>query len=109
MDWVADALIHSCFIFRQPNRFLVPVAGRGAPTCEGLAVDWVGNNLYWTDNAFNCIFIASLSNLSLVRKAICDNLTHPKSIALDPENGSVEAVCPSKWFVILTCTVAALI
>ncbi|XP_076445601.1 prolow-density lipoprotein receptor-related protein 1-like [Babylonia areolata] len=61
--------------------------GAGAPTCEGLAVDWLGNNLYWTDNAFNCIFVASLANLSLVKEVICDNLTHPKSIALDPKNG----------------------
>ncbi|XP_070183011.1 low-density lipoprotein receptor-related protein 1-like [Littorina saxatilis] len=61
--------------------------GSRAPTSEGLAVDWVGQNLYWTDNAFNCIFVASLANLSLARKVICDNVTYPKSIALDPLRG----------------------
>ena len=88
MDWVSN-VASPVLLSDSFNRFLLPVVGSGAPTCEGLAVDWVGNNLYWTDNAFNCIFVASLSNLSLVQKVICDNLTHPKSIALDPENGSV--------------------
>ncbi|KAK7507346.1 hypothetical protein BaRGS_00001281, partial [Batillaria attramentaria] len=58
-----------------------------SPTCEGLAVDFVGDNLYWTDNAYDAIFVASLKNMSLVTKVINVDLTHPKSIALDPLNG----------------------
>ncbi|KAL8579462.1 hypothetical protein ACOMHN_026827 [Nucella lapillus] len=61
--------------------------GVGGTMCEGLAVDWVGNNLYWADNTFNCIFVASLANLTLAHKLLCNNLSHPKSIALDPLSG----------------------
>lgn len=58
-------------------------------SCEGLAVDFVGNNLYWTDDIHRSIFAASLSNFSLMVILINGNLTHPKSIALDPHNGYV--------------------
>ena len=73
----------SCFLF------LFLVEGIGSRMCDGLAIDWIGNNLYWTDTDFRCIFVASLRNLSLVYKAIYGNLEHPKAITLVPSQGLV--------------------
>jgi hypothetical protein len=34
----------------------------------GLAVDWVGNNLYWTDEGLRAIFATSLYDSSKVAR-----------------------------------------
>ena len=53
-----------------------------------LAVDWVGNNLYWIDGNFGkpIIMIADLKGL--VRQRIATNFLHkPQAIVLDPVRG----------------------
>lgn len=54
--------------------------------CEGLAVDWLGGNLYWTDDGLKIISVSKLDG-SLRKTLIKDNLTHPRDIEVDPVNG----------------------
>ena len=53
---------------------------------DGVAVDWVGRNLYWTDTGTDRIEVSRLDGMS--RKVlISENLDEPRAITLDPTNG----------------------
>ena len=55
-------------------------------TTEGLAVDWIGRNLYWTDTGRNKIEVSRLDGSS--RKVIIDtNLDEPRAIVVYPRKG----------------------
>ena len=53
-----------------------------------LAVDWVGNNLYWIDGSFGkpVIMISDLKGAAR-RKLITKVLHNPQAIVLDPFRG----------------------
>lgn len=59
---------------------------------EGMAIDWMGRNIYWADTGTNRIEVARLDGQYrqvLVSKDL-DNphlLDNPRSLALDPANG----------------------
>ena len=53
---------------------------------DGVAVDWLGRNLFWTDSGTDRIEIARLDGSSR-RVLISEDLDEPRSIALDPING----------------------
>ena len=53
---------------------------------DGVAVDWVARNLYWTDMGTDRIEVSRLNGMS--RKVlISENLDEPRAITLDPTNG----------------------
>ena len=53
---------------------------------DGLAVDWVARNLYWTDTGTDRIEVSRLNGTS--RKVLInENLDEPRAIALDPARG----------------------
>lgn len=53
---------------------------------DGLAVDWVANNLYWCDKGSDTIEVSKLD--SRYRKVlISSGLQEPRAIALDPRQG----------------------
>ena len=55
-------------------------------TPDGIAVDWMARNLYWTDTRYNKIEVARLDGST--RKAIIENnLDEPRAIALYPRLG----------------------
>ena len=62
---------------------------------NGLAVDWLHGNLFWTDGQLNSVYfidIARSITLSLNRRHYIRVISrssayHPQAIALDPENG----------------------
>ncbi|KAL7032364.1 hypothetical protein ACKWTF_007298 [Chironomus riparius] len=51
---------------------------------EGVAVDWIGRKLYWTDSAKDTIEVASLENSTLRSVLINRELVNPRGIAVDP-------------------------
>ncbi|XP_061175466.1 very low-density lipoprotein receptor-like isoform X1 [Saccostrea echinata] len=70
----------------ETNGTGIPVISRGVKTPDGIAVDWIYHNLYWTDTGYNTIEVASVDGS--IRKILVDkDLDEPRSIALDPENG----------------------
>lgn len=76
----------SC-VFRAPleqlNNKTVVVS---TETCDGLAVDWVHDVLYWTDTEQNTLEASQLDGSK--RKIIfSDDLDKPRDIAIDPESG----------------------
>lgn len=53
---------------------------------EGLALDWIQHNLYWTDSGHRTISVAS-SDGSRRRVLIHTDLSEPRAIAVAPEQG----------------------
>lgn len=56
----------------------------GSP--EGLAVDWVSRNIYWTDSTRDTIEVASIEGKRR-RVLFNDSLVNPRGIAVHPQRG----------------------
>lgn len=62
----------------------VIISGLVSP--DGLACDWIGKKLYWTDSETNRIEVANLNGT--YRKVLFwQDLDQPRAIALDPAHG----------------------
>lgn len=59
-----------------------PVITSGADLIEGLALDWVANNLYWVDSRLNTIEVAR-ENGSNRMVLISKDIDQPRGIAID--------------------------
>ncbi|ELU16597.1 hypothetical protein CAPTEDRAFT_170076 [Capitella teleta] len=53
---------------------------------EGIAVDWVGKKLYWTNNKQNGIFVSETNGTS-IHVLLRDGSPRPRAIALYPQTG----------------------
>lgn len=62
----------------------VVVSGLASP--DGLACDWLGSKLYWTDSETNRLEVAELDG-SLRKVLFWQELDQPRAIALDPARG----------------------
>lgn len=62
------------------------VVQSGLSTAEGLAVDWIGQNLYWVDSNLDQIEVARV-NGSFRRTLVAGEMSSPRAIALDPREG----------------------
>ena len=59
---------------------------RDLRTPDGLAIDWLGDNLYWTDTGLDRIEVSRLDGTH--RKIlISDGLEEPRAIVLHPVKG----------------------
>lgn len=61
-------------------------------TADGIALDWVAQNLYWTDTGRNVIEVVHLNNsarLTLLEK----DMDEPRAIAVYPTMGWVPYLC----------------
>lgn len=55
---------------------------------RGLAVDWVGQLVYWVDAGMHTLSVASLDG-KLRRTLISQHLDQPNDLAVDPHSRSV--------------------
>ena len=58
----------------------------GIELLDGLAVDWIGRNVYWSDAGSNRIEVSRMDSMSR-RSIVWENIESPRSLALDPPNG----------------------
>lgn len=54
--------------------------------CDGLAVDWIYNHIYWTDTGKNTIEVATFDGI-MRKTLISHELDEPRALALDPFEG----------------------
>lgn len=62
------------------------VLQHGLATAEGLAIDWIGHNIYWVESTLDHIEVASLDGSSR-RTLIAGDMDSPRAIAVDPRYG----------------------
>ena len=58
----------------------------GLATTEGVAVDWVAENIYWVESSLDQIEVAHLDG-SKRTTLIAGNMKSPRAIVLDPRIG----------------------
>lgn len=88
-------ILLSLFIIRanmstkgEVNGTGIPFISIGLKTVDGIAVDWIYHNIYWTDTGETTIEVASADGS--MRKILIDkDLGEPRAIAVDPRNGYV--------------------
>ena len=59
----------------------------GIKNCEGIAIDWMGRNIYWTDETQKTISVAKMDDPSVQRVLIWKDMSHPRAIVIDPRPG----------------------
>lgn len=74
--WVAHGLLED----------VQPIIETGLNKVEGLAVDWIGENLYWVDSHLDQIEVATLDG-KYRKTLVAGNIVSPRGIALDPREG----------------------
>lgn len=62
------------------------VVQSGLLTPEGLAVDWIGMNLYWVDSNLVQIEVAQIAG-QCRRTLVAGDMSSPRAIAVDPSEG----------------------
>ena len=74
------------FLLHFSSQTSVNVISTGIVSPDGLACDWLGKKLYWTDSETNRIEVSNLDGT--YRKVLFwQRLDQPRAIALDPQNG----------------------
>ncbi|XP_021351873.1 prolow-density lipoprotein receptor-related protein 1-like isoform X3 [Mizuhopecten yessoensis] len=65
-----------------------PIIDVGLATTEGLAIDWIGQNIYWVESNLDQIEVAKLDG-SYRTTFIAGGMVSPRAIVLDPRKGSL--------------------
>ncbi len=69
------------------SRKRTTIVDEGLSNCEGLAVDWMAGNLYWSDEGLLTINVVKLSNSTLRKVLVHENMSHPRALAVHPALG----------------------
>src|SRR5262249_3526454 len=56
----------------------------GLDVTEGIAIDWIGRNIYWVDSSLNTIEVASLHMTNHRTVLVNANVSQPRGLAVDP-------------------------
>ena len=82
---VADDRVYQGTLLGDSLSNIHSVVQSGLTTAEGLAVDWIGENLYWIESSLDQIEVSKL-NGSFRRTLIAGNMESPRAVALDPRD-----------------------
>lgn len=69
-----------------PSSNIESVVSEGIVDATGIAIDWVGKKIYWSDSGSNSILVAE-TNGKNKRTLISSGLDKPSSIVVDPAEG----------------------
>ncbi|XP_064646226.1 low-density lipoprotein receptor-related protein 2-like [Lineus longissimus] len=84
--YIIDARAHKIQRLFMNGSNLEDIMKHEMPNGEGLAVDWVGRKLYWTDITYEAIFVSELNGTS--RKTLLNGgMSNPRAIAVNPKTG----------------------
>ena len=75
-------------VFTEMRMVHVCVCDVGLGSPEGVAVDWISKNLYWTDSGTDRIEVSRLDGTHH-KTLFSDDLVNPRAIVVDPVRGSV--------------------
>ncbi|XP_015909717.1 low-density lipoprotein receptor-related protein 2 isoform X1 [Parasteatoda tepidariorum] len=59
------------------------VVGSGVDLVEGLAVDWIGKNLYWVDSRLKTLDVSTLNGEHHI-VLLNENISQPRGLSIDP-------------------------
>lgn len=65
---------------------VVTVVAANMTAPDGLAVDWLANNLYWTDAGRNVLEVARLTG-QCRKMVVSSGLDEPRAVAVFPQRG----------------------
>ncbi|GIY65583.1 low-density lipoprotein receptor-related protein 2 [Caerostris extrusa] len=63
------------------------IVGSGLDLVEGLAVDWVGKNLYWVDSRLKTVDVSTLNGEHHM-VLLNENISQPRGLSIDPSEGA---------------------
>ena len=69
----------------------------GLSNVEGLAVDWVGRNMYLADRIQDKIFVATLEG-RYMKTLVSEGLQEPRALVVDPSDGKLIKVSVLKTY-----------
>ena len=81
-----DDKIYSGSVIHGSLTNIQVVVQTGLSTAEGLAVDWIGKNIYWIESNLDQIEVATL-NGSFRQTLLAGDMESPRAIALDSRKG----------------------
>ena len=74
----------------------------GLATTEGLAVDWIGEKIYWVESKLYQIEVAGINGDNRTT-LIAGNMISPRAIVLDPRVGyPIKSILHSRLFIIIS-------
>jgi low density lipoprotein-related protein 2 len=83
----ADRYTKSIYSAFENGTDLTKIVGSGVSLVESIAVDWIGENIYWADYVMQHIEVSKLDGKR--RKILLNqNLTNPRALVLDPRSKS---------------------
>ena len=80
-------IMHNAISRRAISGTEVETVIGGVFNCEGIAIDWFGGNIYWTDEGLKTISVAQLDNTTIRRTLFSNDITHPRAIVVHPGQG----------------------
>jgi integrin beta 2 len=87
-DWADDSIYSATLSADASLSNIDTVVHSSLTTAEGLAVDWIGGNLYWIQSSLDQIEVSRL-NGSFRQTLIAGRMERPRALALEPREGII--------------------